>query len=139
MFEEVLVARRVRLAFGGGLTGMMLIGAPAFAQTTDNVQQGERVEVTGSSIKRIEGETALPVTIIRREDIDSLGVVSAAELLDRIAANNGGGYNATLALGDAARPGFQGASLHGLGSTNTLLLLNGRRMRSTRSMAAAPA
>ncbi len=132
MFREVPIARFLRLTFGGGLAGMALVATPTFAQvptnTTADVQQGERVQVTGSSIKRIEGETALPVTVIRREDIDKLGVVSAAELLDRIAANNGGGYNATLALGDAGRPGFQGASLHGLGPANTLILLNGRRL-----------
>ena len=125
MFNEVPIARCLRLAFGGSLAGLALLSTPVLAQ---DVQQGERVTVTGSSIKRIEGESALPVTVIRREEIDRLGVVSAAELLERIAANNGGGYNATLALGDAGRPGFQGASLHGLGSTNTLLLLNGRRL-----------
>ena len=125
MFKEKSIARDLRIAFGTGLTGIALVSAPVFAQ---EVQRGERVEVTGSSIKRIDAESALPVTIIKREDIDRLGVVSAAELLDRIASNNGGGYNASLALGDAGRPGFQGASLHGLGSTNTLLLLNGRRI-----------
>ncbi len=128
MFEEGRIARGLRLAFGGGFTGALLVAAPAFAQTDPNVEVGEKVIVTGSSIKRIEGESALPVTVIKREDIDRLGIVSASELLDRIAANNGGGYNATLALGDVARPGFNGASLHGLGSTNTLILLNGRRI-----------
>ena len=129
MFKEVPIARSLRFAFGGGIAGLMLSASPVQAQDAATpVQKGERVEVTGSSIKRIEAETALPVTVIRREDIDRLGVVSASELLDRVAANNGGGYNATLALGDTARPGFQGASLHALGSTNTLILLNGRRI-----------
>ncbi len=125
MFREVPLARSLRLAFGGGIAGLALVATPALAQ---DVQRGERVEVTGSSIKRIDAETALPVTVIRKDDIDKLGVVTAAELLERISANNGQGYNATLALGDAARPGFSGASLRGLGSTNTLVLLNGRRL-----------
>ena len=125
MFKEKSIAYGLRIAFGSGIAGIALLSVPAFAQ---EVQRGERVEITGSSIKRIDAESALPVTVIRREEIDRLGVVSAAELLERISANNGGGYNATLALGDAGRPGFQGASLHGLGSTNTLLLLNGRRI-----------
>ena len=132
MFNEVPIARSLRLAFGGGLAGLALISSPVLAQTTtapaDTVQRGERVEVTGSAIKRIDAETALPVTVIRRDDIDKLGVTTASELLDRISSNNGGGYNATIALGDAARPGFSGASLRGLGSTNTLILLNGRRL-----------
>ena len=125
MFKEVPIARCLRLAFSGGVAGLALAALPALAQ---DVQRGERVEVTGSSIKRIDAETALPVTVIKREDLDKLGVTTAAELLDRISSNNGQGYNATLAIGDAGRPGFSGASLRGLGSTNTLILLNGRRL-----------
>jgi len=125
MFNEKSLARSLRIAFGTGVAGFALVSASASAQ---EVQKGERVEVTGSSIKRIDAEGALPVTVIKREDLDKLGVTTAAELLERISANNGGGYNATLALGDAARPGFSGASLRGLGSTNTLILLNGRRL-----------
>jgi iron complex outermembrane receptor protein len=37
-------------------------------------------------------------------------------------------YNQTQALGDSGKPGFAGASLRGLGGTNTLILLNGRRI-----------
>ena len=125
MFNEVPIARGLRLAFGGGITGLALLATPVLAQ---EVQRGEKVEVTGSSIKRIDAESALPVTVIRREDLDKLGVTTASELLDRVTSNNGGGYNATLALGDAGRPGFSGASLRGLGSVNTLVLLNGRRL-----------
>ncbi|MGL4575399.1 MAG: TonB-dependent receptor [Burkholderiaceae bacterium] len=98
---------------------------PVFGQ---DAQKIERVEVTGSSIKRIDGETALPVTIITRSDILKLGVQSTSELVDKVSANNGGGYAAALGLGDSARPGFSGASLRGLGSNNTLVLLNGRRL-----------
>ena len=31
-------------------------------------QKVERIEITGSSIKRLEGETSLPVQIIKKED-----------------------------------------------------------------------
>ena len=97
----------------------------AFAQ---DAQKVERVEITGSNIKRIDSETALPVTVITRAEIERSGATSAADLIERLSANNGGGYNSSLALGDSARPGFAGASLRGLGSNNTLVLLNGRRL-----------
>lgn len=97
----------------------------AYAQ---DVQKVERIEVTGSNIKRIDSETALPVTVITRAEIERSGATSAADLIERLSANNGGGYNGSLALGDSARPGFAGASLRGLGSNNTLVLLNGRRL-----------
>src|SRR6185369_6367234 len=52
MFERTRLCRGLMLAFGGGLA---LAALPAMAQ-----QQLERVEITGSSIKRVESETALP-------------------------------------------------------------------------------
>ena len=102
---------------------------PAMAQQADQTPQKiEKIEVTGSSIKRVEGESALPVTIIKREEIVRSGVTTAAELLNRISANNTGGYAETTAIGDQGSPGFAGASLRGLGSNATLVLLNGRRV-----------
>ncbi|MFX8449291.1 hypothetical protein ABTL80_20095, partial [Acinetobacter baumannii] len=47
----------------------------------------ERVEITGSAIKRIEGETALPVQVISRAEIDKAGITTAAELVARLSAS----------------------------------------------------
>ena len=89
-----------------------------------------RVEITGSSIKRIEGEAALPVEIIKREDIDKSGVTTAAELLQKISSNVGGLTDAS-SVSDVmgGQRGFNGANLRGLGVSSTLVLLNGRRLR----------
>ncbi len=125
MFKQQPIAAALALAFSAA--GAVLVSAPASAQDT-SAQKLERVEITGSAIRRIEGETALPVQIVTKEDIVRTGATTAAELLDKIAANNGQGYNFSLALGDAARPGFSGISLRGLGSNLTLVLLNGRRL-----------
>jgi iron complex outermembrane recepter protein len=89
----------------------------------------QRVEITGSRIKRIEGETALPVQVIRRQDIEKMGVTTAAEVLARVAANSnsltdGGSIN----VGGYDQKGFNSANLRGIGSSSTLVLLNGRRM-----------
>jgi iron complex outermembrane receptor protein len=102
------------------------VAAPFVAAQAQNPAQ--RIEITGSATKRIDAETALPVTIVTKEEIARSGVTTAAELLDKLAANNGAGYNQAIAIGDSARPGFSGASLRGLGSNTTLVLLNGRRL-----------
>jgi len=89
----------------------------------------DRVVITGSSIKRIEGENALPVQVITREDIDKSGATTAAELVKSISAN-------TAPLSDGAsitnvtngQRGFNGANLRGIGVSSTLVLLNGRRL-----------
>ena len=92
-------------------------------------QSMQRVEITGSSIKRIEGETALAVETIKREDIDKAGVTTAAELLQKITSNVGGltdGASVSDVMG--GQRGLNGANLRGLGVSSTLVLLNGRRL-----------
>ena len=87
----------------------------------------DRVEVVGSRISRINAETALPVQVIRREEIERSGVQSTEELLARLSANVGAWVDA-FNVGQDAKPGFSGASLRGLGAATTLVLLNGRRL-----------
>src|SRR6476659_1868667 len=94
---------------------------PAAAQTP---QRGDRIEVTGSSIKRIEGETALPVTSITREDIDRTGAVGTEDLLRRITASTAMMSDTNQGVGYAV----SNANLRGLGASSTLILLNGRRL-----------
>lgn len=100
----------------------------AFAQT-EEAPKIQRVEITGSSIKRVDNETALPVQIIKREDIDKSGVTTAAELLKNISANTAPlSDGASITDGTSGQRGFNGANLRGLGVSSTLVLLNGRRM-----------
>ncbi|HEV6968344.1 TonB-dependent receptor [Roseateles sp.] len=105
---------------------LMLLGA-AQAQAQSTL---ERVEVTGSAIKRIEGETALPVQVITRAEIDKAGVTTAAELVARVAAsaNNLTDGGSVAYGGFRDQMGFNAANLRGLGVSSTLVLLNGRRM-----------
>jgi len=55
------------------IAALNLMPAQAMAQS-DEAQKIQRVEITGSSIKRIDNETALPVQLIKREDIEKSGV-----------------------------------------------------------------
>ena len=65
---------------------LICIAAPVFAQTPPR----ERIEVTGSNIKRIYTEGALPLQVITRQDIDKAGIFSAEELMLFISANGNG-------------------------------------------------
>lgn len=127
MFKEALIARSVRVALGGGMVGLAMLSAAAQAQQT--VQQGERVEVTGSNIRRVQSETASPVTTITREDLDRSGKSNVAELLQTLSIDNQGSVPATFGNGFAAGGGTA-LSLRGLGAGATLVLLNGRRVAS---------
>ena len=90
----------------------------------------ERVEITGTAIKRIEGESALPVQVITRAEIDKAGVTTAAELVARLSAsaNNLTDGGSVAYGGFRDQMGFNAANLRGLGVSSTLVLLNGRRM-----------
>ena len=94
----------------------------------------QRIEITGSSIKRIQSEGALPVQVISRVEIERSGVVSAEQLLMRISANGTGADNLSSNVGiqlgttDRNNNGNSSANLRGLGANSTLVLLNGRRV-----------
>jgi iron complex outermembrane receptor protein len=103
------------------------IPAHAWAQQ-DPAQQLQRVEITGSSIKRIDAETALPVQVITREQIQRSGAANVEQLLQTISSvSSSGGLTAASASG-ATTGGISAVSLHGLTSIRTLVLLNGRRI-----------
>lgn len=96
---------------------------------------GERVVITGSSIKRIATEGALPVQIVTRADLDRSGVTTAEQFILELSTNGNGldnlASNADV-VGGAQRGnnGATSANLRGQGSNATLILLNGRRVSS---------
>lgn len=117
MFKKTPLAGALVLAFG---SSMLLLAGAANAQTM------QRVEITGSAIKRIAAEGALPVQTITRAEIERSGVTSTVELLQNLSAVQGG-----IVEGDVIGGGGGGqatVSIHNLGGDRTLVLLNGRRL-----------
>ena len=112
-----------------------LIGAaaPAVAQQAPS-QAVQRVEITGSSIKRMSVEGALPVQTISVDQLDKQGITNAEQMLRLISANGTGADNMTSgnnvfgADADRVSGGGSFASLRGLGPSGTLVLINGRRI-----------
>ncbi|ATQ74609.1 hypothetical protein CR152_08810 [Massilia violaceinigra] len=126
MMTETVLSRSLRLVFSGGIAvGLGLAALPAVAQTASQDNSMQRVEITGSSIKRVAAETALPVTILRREDIERTGATSAQDLVNLIPGNFGGNV-ASNNVGASGVPST--ANLRALGARYTLVLLNGRRV-----------
>ncbi|WP_332852338.1 TonB-dependent receptor [Duganella sp. S19_KUP01_CR8] len=105
---------------------------PVFAQDGAAVMQ--RVEITGSSIKRLAKEGALPVQVINYDTIEKSGITSTEQLIRSLSANGTGADNMTSgnnvfgADADRVSGGASYASLRGLGPNSTLVLLNGRRI-----------
>ena len=102
--------------------------AQAQAPTQDPNATVQRVEITGSSIKRVDAETALPVQTVTREQIVRLGVTNTEQLLQNISANSSAGGTTSPQNAGQSTYGEATASLRGLGSQRTLVLVNGRRI-----------
>jgi len=109
-----------------GLATAMFIGGLAMSATAVHAQTEQRVEITGSSIKRIASEGALPVITLSKEDIAKSGATSARELIQQLPSMQGFTTASDSINGDAG--GTTTASLRNLGSIYTLVLLNGRRV-----------
>ena len=98
------------------------------AQAQTVAQSKERIEVTGSSIKRVDAETAVPVQIITRQEIERTGVATTEELLKHVTASASFGSLVVATSNGTITTSQSTVSLRGLGSTRTLVLVNGRRV-----------
>ena len=122
MFHPKKIARAL-VAIGIGSMGI------AFVAEAQQAQKVDKIEVTGSNIKRVDSETPSPIQVITRADIQKSGANSVAELLRDIPSIAGGSLNDFNAGNGFAR-GTQSVSLRGLGSVATLVLVNGRRVET---------
>ena len=121
---ENVIARSLRVMFAGSLAlGMHA----AYAQETTEAPM-QRVEVTGSSIKRLASETALPITSIKADDFPKQGLTTAQEVLSTISMNQST-QSSSQSVGSGTG-GQSQADLRGIGGDKTLVLLNGRRIAS---------
>jgi len=76
MPKRNVLSRGLLVAFGGANLG----GNLAFGQDVP-VQELQRVMVTGTNIKRTDTETASPVQVLSRDDIERTGKQSIHEVL----------------------------------------------------------
>jgi iron complex outermembrane receptor protein len=115
------------------------LSSVSFAQTPPpDAGPVQKVEITGSSIKRLSSETALPLQTIRREEIEKAGVTTASELLAKISASAAALTDgASFSDNGGTQRGFNGANLRGIGVSSTLVLLNGRRLANFASPGSA--
>lgn len=127
MYSNNKLNKAVRLAIAFGATSAFVGTAVAqqAAQDEESSARVERIEVTGSRLKRTDLEGALPITVIDRDAIDMSGQMSVSDLLRNTTFNSFGSYRTTS--GNTAQ-GTTQVSLRGLGSNRTLILIDGRRL-----------
>lgn len=107
--------------------GLALISSPSFAQDSDDGEEageGKPIVVTGSLIARPDLTSNSPISVVSGEVLEDQGAVNVEEALNQLPqvtpglnANVNNGGNGTVSV-----------DVRGLGSSRTLVLVNGRRM-----------
>lgn len=118
MFKKSRITTAALLALGGTV---LVTGVHAQQAASSD----QRVEVTGSRLKRAQTEGALPITVIDRAAIEASGKNSVAELMRDITYSSFGNFKPQS--GSSAQA-LADIDLRGLGSDRTLVLVDGRRI-----------
>ena len=113
---------------------------PAFARDSASATQGQTdpettepesvIVVTGTSIQGAQIDEVLPVTVVGEADVETIDPASGDELFRAIPQAGSVAFNDQSTVGgvNGARGDIASINLRALGTGNTLLLLNGRRM-----------
>jgi iron complex outermembrane receptor protein len=115
-----------------GIGVWILAGALAVAPAASDAQVQtaaaapiEKIEVTGSAIRRTDTETPSPVQIITSEDLKRTGYTDVSDVLRNVAANGAGSLSQSFNFAFAG--GASGIALRGLAVGDTLVLIDGHR------------
>ena len=131
----------VRRALFVGLVSLPLV-SPAFAQgDDDDARTLDRVEVTGSRIKKASIEGQAPVNVITREQISRTGLTSVGDILQQLTGSgsalntkfNSSGNFGFPPNGAGVGAGSATVDLRHLGSQRVLVLVDGVRWVSEAS------
>lgn len=129
MFTNTKLAKSVKLACAFGAASAALSINAVNAQELEEGATVEKIQVTGSRIKRTDMETPVPITVIGRDDIMAIGALNAADVLNQSPVSIAGLDQSNTSFSTTS-VGLNTTSLRNLGSSRTLVLVNGRRFVS---------
>jgi len=127
---------RIRLHLLAGVAASVC-SAPAFAQDADQApetessqpaQTGNTIIVTGSRIQRSGMNAPTPVTVIGAEQLEQIAPTTLSEGLSQLPQFLNSDRPATTGISYSGNAGASYLNLRSLGSSRTLVLLDGRRV-----------
>lgn len=119
------LSKAVRLAIAFGAASATAFTASVNAAEEGEVAKVERIEVTGSRIKRTDLETSSPIQITSSEEIKLSGFTRIEDLMNSLPQVEA---SETSFIANGAS-GTASLDLRGMGSNRTLVLVNGRRLQ----------
>jgi iron complex outermembrane receptor protein len=122
------ISKAVRLAIAFGAASTAAFSASSIA-AEEGVEKVERIQVTGSRIKRVDMEGPSPVQVFNKLTIEASGTETIADFLikSNIAGPGIDTADDTLAQGG----GEASFATKGLGADYTIFLVNGNRLPGT--------
>ena len=126
-FTVAVAAAAVNLA----LYTSAAVAAPISPEMAANMQkdeQVEKIEVTGSHIRRTDMEGPSPIASLDASDIANSGVTDLISLFTKLPISGQGTFSTQGNSSDDTANGGSSVSLRGLGADSTLILVNGRRV-----------
>ncbi|CCQ11741.1 TonB-dependent receptor [Pseudoalteromonas luteoviolacea B = ATCC 29581] len=125
--NQVTKAVRLAIAFGAASTAMLSTSTVAAeAEENADAEKVERIQVTGSRIKRTDLETASPVQITTQEEIAVAGFTRVEDMMNSLPQIEA----SSTAFQSNGASGTATLDLRGMGSQRTLVLINGRRTQA---------
>ena len=116
------------------VAGAAMASLPALAQDANQGASAttlDRIEVTGSRIRQVDVETAQPIHVISRQDIENQGFSTVSDILQNMTAAGSPAISRSEALASGEAVGGQYIDLRNLGANRTLVLVNGKRLGIT--------
>ncbi|WP_394132841.1 TonB-dependent receptor [Shewanella maritima] len=130
-----ILAKSVRFALISGAAAAAF-SAPAVYAAEEGADEVERIEVTGSRIKRSDLEGASPVTTITTEDMKMEGNFTVADALRNSNLNSFGSFSERSGSSAQSQATID---LRGAGSSRTLVLIDGKRFPGSPTLGGASA
>jgi iron complex outermembrane receptor protein len=128
--QSILLRRAIRRALVTSALAAATLATSAHAQDAAAPADDRKLEtivVTGSRIRSVDIETAQPVVVIDRADIEKSGLTTVADILNNITAAGGTGMTRSAVLVSNTFAGGSFVDIRGLGIQRVLVLVNGRR------------
>ncbi|MDR8524329.1 TonB-dependent receptor [Shewanella fidelis] len=136
MRTQTLMAKAIRRSLIATAATSFAMSGVVFANEIDNGEKKsdfdeiEKIEITGSRLRSTDLQGFSPVQVIDSKDIDMSSVANIQELLLKNPAFGTPGISRTNSNFSTSSAGVATVDLRDLGSSRTLVLVNGRRFVS---------
>lgn len=115
-------AIKVAIAFGTVTSGMLVTNA---AMAEESAKDVERIQVTGSRIKRTDIESATPISVITADELLVKGFTNVQDALSSLSSVTGSMNQQSI---HGFTPAASSINLRNAGANRTLTLINGKRL-----------